>query len=97
MQNLIASLLLLLASAYLVLKYMPKATKNRMKAYFQRAHPALVPVLDGLSKQTDGCGSGCSNCSSNKTASGSTSNSGCSTPKSPEQTIKLIKNLPLRK
>ncbi|MFZ6756336.1 hypothetical protein ACO0K9_03885 [Undibacterium sp. Ji50W] len=93
MQNLIASLLLLLASVYLLLKYMPKATKNRIKIYFQSLHPALVPVLDGLSKQSDGCGSGCGGCASNNTAS----NNHCSKPQSPEQTIKLIKNLPAQK
>ncbi|MFZ6732299.1 hypothetical protein ACO0LG_10285 [Undibacterium sp. Ji42W] len=64
MQNLIAVLMLTLASVYLLLKWMPTATKEKIRAFSVSRVPALAPVFAKMVKQTAGCGSGCSNCSS---------------------------------
>ncbi|MFZ6678588.1 hypothetical protein [Undibacterium sp. Tian12W] len=64
MQNLIAILLLALASGYLLLKWMPAASKEKIRAFSVHHVPALAPVLAKMVKQTAACGSGCSNCSS---------------------------------
>lgn len=85
MQNLIAVLLLTLASAYLLLKWMPAATKEKIRKFSASRFPALTPLFAKISKQTAGCGGGCSNCSS-------TSNDSCSTP-SELKSVKLIRNI----
>ncbi|MFZ6871337.1 hypothetical protein ACO0LF_04620 [Undibacterium sp. Di27W] len=64
MQNLIATLLLVLAFAYLLLKWMPVGTKEKIRMYSMSRFPAMEPLFSKLVKQTTGCGSGCSNCSS---------------------------------
>ncbi|MES2037520.1 MAG: hypothetical protein V4495_06750 [Pseudomonadota bacterium] len=84
MQNLIAVLLLTLASGYLLLKWMPAATKEKIRVFSISYVPALAPLFAKVVKQTAGCGSGCSNCSSS-------SNDACSTS-SELKPVKLIRN-----
>ncbi|MBC3906067.1 hypothetical protein [Undibacterium umbellatum] len=84
MQNLIAVLLLTLASAYLLLKWMPAATKEKIRKFSAGRVPALAPLLTKASGQTAGCGGGCSDCSSS-------SNDTCSTS-SELKPVKLIRN-----
>ncbi|MFZ6742492.1 hypothetical protein ACO0LC_04680 [Undibacterium sp. JH2W] len=64
MQNLVATLLLTLAFVYLVLKWMPAGAKEKIRIYSLSRFPAMEPLFSKLVKQTAGCGSGCSNCSS---------------------------------
>lgn len=84
MQNLIAVLLLALASGYLLLKWMPAATKEKISVFGASRFPVLAPLFAKVTRQTAGCGSGCSNCSSS-------SNDTCSTS-SELKTVKLIRN-----
>lgn len=84
MQNLIAVLLLTLASAYLLLKWMPAAAKENIRAFVLAHFPALTPLLSKVIKQTAGCGSGCSSCSSS-------SNETCTTS-SELKPVKLVRN-----
>ncbi|MFZ6776351.1 hypothetical protein ACO0LD_05915 [Undibacterium sp. Ji83W] len=84
MQNLIAVLLLTLASGYLLLKWMPAAAKEKIRAFSVSHVPALAPLFAKLVQQTAGCGSGCSNCASSSSDTCSTS--------SELKPVKLIRN-----
>ncbi|PXX46981.1 hypothetical protein [Undibacterium pigrum] len=84
MQNLIAVLLLSLASAYLLLKWIPAAAREKIRIFVLAHFPALTPLLSKVIKQTAGCGSGCSSCSSS-------SNDTC-TSTSELKPVKLVRN-----
>ncbi len=86
MQNLIAALLLALAAGYLLLKWMPAATVEKFKTACVSRFPALAPLLTKVVKQTAGCGSGCSSCSSS-------ANDTC-TSSAELKTVKLVRTLP---
>ncbi|MFZ6657965.1 hypothetical protein [Undibacterium sp. TJN19] len=86
MQNLIAALLLLMASIYLMLKWMPKTAKNKFRTQYLQRIPFFRATATQLFNQadtlaSDGCGAGCGGCSSNNS---------CSTTDS--QPLKFTKN-----
>ncbi len=86
MQNLIAALLLAIAAAYLLLKWMPAAAREKIRTTCALHFPSLAPLLTKAVEQTAGCGSGCSSCSSS-------TNDTC-TNSSELKTVKLVRKLP---